>query len=72
VLSTVGSGDAFLAGFLCARFEKRAPADALRLALAVGSANTLRYGAGVLELADVERLYETAEVVELDEAPAPH
>lgn len=71
VLSTVGSGDAFLAGFLSARFEKREVPDALRLALATGSASTLRYGAGVLDAADVERLFETAEATEFEEAPAP-
>ncbi len=71
MLSTVGSGDAFLAGFLSARFEKREVPDALRLALAAGSANTLRYGAGVLDAADVKRLFETAEATELEETPAP-
>jgi 1-phosphofructokinase family hexose kinase len=71
ILSTVGSGDAFLAGFLSARFEKQELPDALRLALAAGSANTLRYGAGVLDPADVKRLLDTAEAVELEDAPAP-
>ena len=71
VLSTVGSGDAFLAGFLSARFDKRELPDALRLALASGTANTLRYGAGVLDRGDVHRLLETAEAIELEDAPAP-
>jgi 1-phosphofructokinase/tagatose 6-phosphate kinase len=71
VLSTVGSGDAFLAGFLGARFQRRELADALRMALAAGTANTLQYGAGVLDPADAQRLLETAEAVEVEEVPEP-
>ena len=49
VVSTVGSGDAFLAGFVSARFRKLDFAECLRHALAAGAANTQRYGAGVLD-----------------------
>ena len=68
VVSTVGSGDAFLAGFVSARFEKRELPECLREALAAGAANTQRYGAGVLDPGDARRLLATAEVVELDAA----
>ena len=66
VVSTVGSGDAFLAGFVGARFQKLELAECLRQGLAAGAANTQRYGAGVLDAGDFRRLLETAEVVEID------
>lgn len=65
VVSTVGSGDAFLAGFISARFRKLDLADCLRHALAAGAANTQRYGAGVLDAALANRLVDGAEVEEL-------
>lgn len=65
VISTVGSGDAFLAGFISARFRKLELAECLRHALAVGAANTQRFGAGVLDAGTAEKLLETAEVEEL-------
>ncbi len=65
VISTVGSGDAFLAGFISARFRKLELAECLRHALAVGAANTQRFGAGVLDAETAEKLLETAEVEEL-------
>ena len=49
VVSTVGSGDAFLAGFISARFRKLDLPECLRHGLAAGAANTQRYGAGVLD-----------------------
>ncbi len=66
VVSTVGSGDAFLAGFACARYDKLELGDCLRHALAAGAANTQRYGAGVLDAAEAERLLATTEVVEIE------
>jgi len=66
VISTVGSGDAFLAGFVGARFRKLDLPECLRQALAAGAANTQRYGAGVLDAADVTRLLETTDVTEVD------
>ncbi len=65
VVSTVGSGDAFLAGFVSARFQKRDHCECLRHALAVGAANTQRYGAGVLDLEDVRRLLASTTVAEI-------
>jgi fructose-1-phosphate kinase PfkB-like protein len=65
VVSTVGSGDAFLAGFISARFRKLDLAECLRAALAAGAANTQRYGAGVLDAALAERLLDTTQVEEL-------
>ena len=65
VVSTVGSGDAFLAGFVSARFRKSDLAECLRYGLAAGAANTQRYGAGVLDAALADELLESAEVEEL-------
>jgi 1-phosphofructokinase/tagatose 6-phosphate kinase len=66
VVSTVGSGDAFLAGFVSARFQKLDLADCLRHAMAAGAANTQLYGAGVLDATDAERLIGSTEVTELE------
>ena len=66
VVSTVGSGDAFLAGFVSARFQKLDLPECLRDALAAGAANTQRYGAGVLDADDVARLRESTDVTEVE------
>jgi 1-phosphofructokinase/tagatose 6-phosphate kinase len=65
VISTVGSGDAFLAGFISARFRRLDLADCLRHGLSAGAANTQRYGAGVLDAALAARLLDSTEVEEL-------
>jgi 1-phosphofructokinase/tagatose 6-phosphate kinase len=65
IVSTVGSGDAFLAGFISARFRRLDISDCLRHALAAGAANTQRYGAGVLDAGRAAKLVESADVEEL-------
>ena len=65
VVSTVGSGDSFLAGFISARFRKLEIPECLRHALAAGAANTQRYGAGVLDAALAARLLDDTDVEEL-------
>jgi 1-phosphofructokinase family hexose kinase len=70
VVSTVGSGDAFLAGFLAAWYGREPPEAALRLAVACGAANTQALGAGVLEPADAEAFARQVEVEVGDETPA--
>lgn len=67
VVSTVGSGDAFLAGFVSARFRRLDLADCLRCGLAAGAANTQRYGAGVLDASLAAELLRTTEVEELSQ-----
>jgi 1-phosphofructokinase family hexose kinase len=62
VVSTVGSGDAFLAGYLSARQAQQSPETALSLAVACGAANTQRFGAGVFDPADVEALMRRVEI----------
>jgi fructose-1-phosphate kinase PfkB-like protein len=63
-VSAVGSGDSFLAGLVCGLVEGRAFEDALRLAIAAGSANTLQIGAGRLLLSDVKALLDQVVVAE--------
>src|SRR5262249_28121534 len=62
-VSTVGSGDAFLAGFVATWYQRREPEEALRRAVACGAANTRKLGAGMLDLADVEAFARQVEVV---------
>ena len=64
-VSAVGSGDAFLAGLACGLLEGKPFEEALRLAIAAGSANTLQIGAGRLRIEDVQKLLEQAPVVEV-------
>ena len=68
-VSAVGSGDAFLAGYVAARYSGRSPADGLRFAVACGAESTLHFGAGVLDPHEAERLMEVVTVRELS-APA--
>ncbi|MHB1390649.1 MAG: 1-phosphofructokinase family hexose kinase [Thermoleophilia bacterium] len=63
-ISTVGSGDAFMAGFVSARISGKSNADCLRQAVACGAANTQKYGAGIFDPHDVKRLYAKTKVEE--------
>ena len=64
-LSSVGAGDALLAGFLAARRRAAAPEEALRQGVACGTASTLVAGAGVFDPREAKR--QTA-LTELHEA----
>jgi tagatose 6-phosphate kinase len=64
VVSAVGSGDAFLAGLACGLLSGESFEEALRLAVAAGSANALQLGAGRLNLEDVDRLRQQVKVKE--------
>jgi 1-phosphofructokinase family hexose kinase len=55
-VSSVGSGDAFLAGFVAARYAGRDDQDCLRFAVACGAESTQHFGAGQVEQREVERL----------------
>jgi 1-phosphofructokinase family hexose kinase len=67
-VSSVGSGDALLAGFVAARYSGRDPEHCLRFAVACGAESTQHFGAGVLEQREVERLLPEVRV-ETVEAP---
>jgi 1-phosphofructokinase family hexose kinase len=68
-VSAVGSGDALLAGFVAASYGGRDPEECLRFAVACGGESTQHFGAGVVELREVERLLPEVRV-ETFEAPA--
>src|ERR1700745_3876511 len=62
-----GSGDAFLAGYLSARYEGRAPDQCLRFGVACGAESTARLGAGLIDAREARRLMGDVElsIVEL-------
>jgi sugar/nucleoside kinase (ribokinase family) len=56
--SPIGSGDAFLAGYVASRYAGREPVDCLRFGVACGAESTQHIGAGILEPGRVERLFD--------------
>jgi 1-phosphofructokinase/tagatose 6-phosphate kinase len=56
--SSIGSGDAFLAGYVASRYAGREPVDCLRYGVACGAESTQHIGAGILEPGKVDRLLE--------------
>ncbi len=64
-VSSVGSGDAFLAGFVTARYAGRSTEDCMRFAVACGAESTQHFGAGVLDPRGVERLEGEVELKEV-------
>jgi 1-phosphofructokinase/tagatose 6-phosphate kinase len=65
VVSSVGSGDAFLAGYLSGIYVGASEEDALREAVACGAASTQLLGAGVLAPGDVEAIARQVTVHEV-------
>ncbi|HET6549685.1 MAG TPA: PfkB family carbohydrate kinase, partial [Solirubrobacter sp.] len=61
-LATVGSGDAFLAGFVAARYQSRPVEEALAYGVACGAESTQHLGAGLVDSDRVERLLGEVEV----------
>jgi fructose-1-phosphate kinase PfkB-like protein len=68
-VSTVGSGDAFLAGYVAARYDGRDPGECLAYGVACGAESTQHFAAGVVDRSQVERLLPAVEVHDL-EVPA--
>jgi 1-phosphofructokinase family hexose kinase len=68
-VSTVGSGDAFLAGYVAARYEDRSPDECLAYGVACGAESTQHFGAGAVDRRQVERLLGEVAVHDL-EVPA--
>jgi 1-phosphofructokinase/tagatose 6-phosphate kinase len=54
--SAVGSGDAFLAGYVAARYAGQSPIDCLRFGVACGAESTHHFGAGIVDPSRVDRL----------------
>ncbi len=63
-ISTVGSGDAFLAGFVSAKLSSKNDGECLRYAVACGAANTQKYGAGIFDVHEMKRLIPKTKVEE--------
>jgi 1-phosphofructokinase/tagatose 6-phosphate kinase len=70
VVSAVGSGDVLLAAFMAALVNGRSAEDALRSAVAAGTASTLEVGAGRFEPREATRLAGAVEVAELEPVPS--
>jgi 1-phosphofructokinase family hexose kinase len=68
-VSTVGSGDAFLAGYVAARYDDRPAEECLAYGVACGAESTQHFGAGKVDRGRVERLLHEVEVRDL-EVPA--
>ncbi|MEA2443088.1 MAG: 1-phosphofructokinase, partial [Thermoleophilales bacterium] len=66
--SPVGSGDAFLAGYVAARYTGSTPEECLRFGVACGAESTQHFGAGVIDPKEVGRLLDEVRVEPL-EAP---
>jgi fructose-1-phosphate kinase PfkB-like protein len=64
-VSAVGSGDALLAGVAAALARQHDLAEALRLGVACGAANTLLIGAGIVRADEVIRLRDATTLVEI-------
>lgn len=65
VTSTVGCGDATLAGFACAAIQGTSGGEALRLAAACGAANCVASAPGRIELTTVQALMPQIDVQQL-------
>ena len=62
VISTVGSGDAALAGALCALARGMDAKDALRLSMACGAANAIKPETGSVRPQDVRDIFERIQI----------
>jgi 1-phosphofructokinase/tagatose 6-phosphate kinase len=69
-VSEVGSGDAFLAGLIAARLSGKSLEDAVRAAVATGTASVLEAGAGRFDAREASRIGSLVRVRQL-EAVAP-
>lgn len=65
VVSSVGSGDAMLAGLVLALERGDSPQDALRHAVAAGSANAMSLGGGRFTRTEFESIKERTHVVDI-------
>jgi 1-phosphofructokinase family hexose kinase len=55
-IAAIGSGDAFLAGYVAARYIGSSPEECLRFGVACGAESTRRLGAGLIDSREVARL----------------
>jgi 1-phosphofructokinase family hexose kinase len=64
--AAVGSGDAFLAGYVAARYSGGTAEECLRFGVACGAESTQHFGAGVIDPHGVERLLGAVEAERLE------
>jgi len=64
-ISTVGSGDAFVAGYIAARYDGGSPEECLAYGVACGAESTQHLGAGVIDRGRAESLLGSVEVRQL-------
>lgn len=64
-VAPVGAGDAFLAGYVAARYSGSPPAECLRFGVACGAESIQRLGAGLIDVREVEKLMGEIEVREV-------
>ncbi len=72
VVSPVGAGSVVLAAFIAARLERVPPDEALRRAVAAGTASTLVVGSGQFDPREAGRLIADVSVAELAPVAAEH
>ncbi len=65
-VAAVGSGDAFLAGYVAARYQGSPPAECLRFGVACGTESTQQLGAGVIDPREAEKLLAEIEIERLE------
>jgi 1-phosphofructokinase family hexose kinase len=65
-IATVGSGDAFLGGFILALSNHSGLAGALAAGVATGSANALEVGQAIFNLGTRQKILEEIEITKLD------
>jgi 1-phosphofructokinase/tagatose 6-phosphate kinase len=66
-VAAVGAGDAFLAGFVAARYTGAGHEDCLRFGVACGAESTQRLGAGLIDPREVDRLLGEIVIERLDQ-----
>ena len=68
-VSSVGSGDAFLAGFVAGRYDGLPDDECLRFGVACGAESTQHFGAGVIDPREVDRLAGEVDLSVLEAPP---
>jgi 1-phosphofructokinase/tagatose 6-phosphate kinase len=64
--SRIGSGDAFLAGYVAARYAGQTPLECLRYGVACGAESIHHFGAGVLDPGRVDRVLADVDTQRLE------
>jgi 1-phosphofructokinase/tagatose 6-phosphate kinase len=65
-VATVGSGDAFLAGYIAARYSGSSAPECLRFGVACGAESTARLGAGLIDARAVDRLGAEVQLTQVE------